>query len=472
MTKIFATLQAFKRKIESFNSSDNIKIAPLQENNSKESGWKLWFTKRNAYIFAAFADIGILLVIAIFAANPAAKMISPLLNQNQNLAPLTSDQTKKGYEVFGFAPYWTFNKLENVDFEVLTTMAYFGVELDGEGNLDKSGKGYETYKSDYATEIFKKAHRSGTRVLLTITQMKNAPIKDLMDSPDAQQNAIDQIIAEVESRGIDGVNIDMEYTGNPGDDYRQKFSTFMANLTTQLKQSQPNAHISVSVYASAVKEPKIYDIASIGKTVDTVFMMAYDFAVAGSANAIPTAPLYGHKEGKYWFDVSTAVDQFIERMPSEKLVLGVPWYGYNYAVQTPTVKTATAKGYYSTYKKGRRTYSYYVPAPKAYAQTYSIVANEVNADSEGVTDYKEGFDEFGKVSYKAYNVNGTWRMVFIDDVKSLTYKYDFAKDKKLAGVGMWALGFDNGKQEMWDLLRDKFGAKEYADAVITGREIN
>ena len=483
VTNPLATLQAFKRKIESFKSPNNNKVAPLQENAElgslqeiapKPFSFKQLFTKRNFYIFAAFADLGILMVLAIYAANPVSQMVTPLLTPTQNLEPLTNAQTKKGYEVFGFAPYWTFNKLQNVDFEVLTTMAYFGVEVDGEGNLDRESKGYETYKSEYATEVFKKAHKSGTRVLLTVTQMKNQPIKDLMDSPEGQQNAINQIIDEVESRGIDGVNVDMEYTGNPGDAYRQKFSTFMENLTVQMKTRMPNSQVSVSVYASAVKEPKIYDIAAIGKTVDHVFMMAYDFAVAGSANAIPTSPLYGHKEGKYWFDVSTAVDQFLEKMPSEKLVLGVPWYGYNYAVQTPTVKTATAKGYYSSYKKGRKTYSYYVPAPKAYAQTYTIVTNDVTADTEGITNYQEGFDEYGKVSYKAYYVQatGTWRMVFIDDVKSLSYKYDFAKDKNLGGVGMWALGFDNGKSEMWELLRDKFGTKEYADGKITGRQIN
>ncbi len=478
VNNVVATLKAFKRKIDSFQIPQNIKIVPLRENSefriqNSEFSWRQFFTKRNFYIFAAFADLGILMMIVFFAASPTAQLIQPIFRNPQKLEPLTDQQSKKGYEVFGFAPYWTFNKLQNVDFNVLTTIAYFGVELNGNGELDKNSKGYETYKSDYATDIFRKAHSSGTRVLLTVTQMKNQPIRDLMDSPEAQQNAITQIVQEVKSRGIDGVNIDMEYTGNPGDEYRQKFSTFMADLKTAMSNELPGSKLSVSVYASAVKEPKIYNIAELGGTVDHVFMMAYDFAVAGSDNAIPTAPLYGHKEGKYWFDIATAVNQFTNVMPAEKLVLGVPWYGYNYAVSEPTVKTATTKGYYTYYKKGRKTYRTYVPI-KSYAQTYTIVSNEVNADAEGITNYQEGFDEYGKVSWKAYYVPsaGTWRMVFIDDVKSLAYKYDFAKDKGLGGVGMWALGFDNGKTEMWDLLKDKFGVKEYADGSITGREIN
>ena len=79
----------------------------------------------------------------------------------------------------------------------------------------------------------------------------------------------------------------------------------------------------------------------------------------------------------------------------------------------------------------------------------------------------------GKVSWKAYYVpsDGTWRMVFIDDPKSLSYKYDFAKDKKLGGVGMWALGFDDGP-EMWTLLKEKFGIKNFADADLVSGRIN
>jgi len=48
-------------------------------------------------------------------------------------------------------------------------------------------------------------------------------------------------------------------------------------------------------------------------------------------------------------------------------------------------------------------------------------------------------------------------MIFLDDSKSLKIKYQFAKEKNLAGVGMWALGFDDGKHELWNLLNLEFG---------------
>lgn len=466
MSKLTHSFKSFFFKNHKKSEMDvSLKLGSLAEITNQKST-KI-FNRKKSIKFFFFASMGLLFALFGVVFTTAVNNI-----RNANLAPLSEGQTKRGSEVFGFAPHWTFNKLDNVDFEVLTTFAYFGVELNPDGSLQRDSNGYEVFKSEKATEVFKKAHKNGTRVLLTITQMKNEPILEFLDSPEAQTNAINQIVSEVKDRGIDGINIDIEYVGNPGSEYRQKFSTFMANLNTQLDREIPNAYLSVSVYASAMKEPKMYDIKNIAPNVDSVFMMAYDFATVGSSNAIPTAPLYGYKEGRYWYDISSAVDAFIEVMPAEKLVLGVPWYGYNYAVQEPTVKTATNKGYTSYYKKGRRTYSQFIPY-KNYAQTYSIVSNKVNAEIEGVTEYKEGFDEMGKVSWKAYYVpsDGTWRMVFIDDPKSLSYKYDFAKDKKLGGVGMWALGFDDGP-EMWTLLKEKFGIKNFADADLVSGRIN
>ncbi|MCL5432603.1 MAG: hypothetical protein M1524_00605, partial [Patescibacteria group bacterium] len=70
------------------------------------------------------------------------------------------------------------------------------------------------------------------------------------------------------------------------------------------------------------------------------------------------------------------------------------------------------------------------------------------------------WDDYGKVGWKGYYLaDGTWRMLFIEDVKSLGIKFDYAMAKNLGGVGMWALGFDDGRTEFWDLLRYKFGEK-------------
>lgn len=365
-----------------------------------------------------------------------------------SVSPL--QKKNKDHEVFGFAPYWKLNELGNIDFNVLTTLAYFSIPVNADGNLNAQDPGYIGFESQSATDLFTKAHQAGTRVVLTITQMDNASIQQLLDNPSAQDLAINQTTNFVKSRGIDGVNVDFEYTGDPGSSYRNEFSTFVQNLSDKMHQEVQGSKVSVSVYATAVKNPQLDDISALSKSSDTIFMMAYDFATGSSDVAMPTAPLYGYKAGKYWYDISTAVEDFLTVMPSQKLILGLPWYGYNYAVSSPSINATTYSGYYSN----------------SLTQTYADIQNLDPSQTSG-------WDPYGEVGWKAYYdpTSGVWRMVFVEDTRSLGIKYDFAKSKNLAGVGIWALGFDNGTQELWNSLEGKFGIK-YADAKITGKPIN
>lgn len=384
-----------------------------------------------------------------FKVTDLPKIISPLAAAT-GLQPL--QETKKGYQVYGYAPHWTFNNLDNVDFNVLTTFAYFGVPLMPDGNLDRTDPGYTTFMSEKATQIFQRAHDAGTKVNLTVTLMDNDQILAFLDNPQAQENAVNQIVSEVKNRGIDGVSIDIEYAGKPDDSYRPKFTNFVAQVSDRMHREIPNSQVTVAVYALSAKQPQLYDIGAIAQHSDSVFMMAYDFAVKGSTNAAPTAPLYGHKEGQYYYDIATAVEDFLKVMPSEKLILGVPYYGYNYLVYTPEVKSET-----------RPAWSW---RGQPAVQTYSIAQANVNPNMEGITEYREGWDDNAKVSWRAYKVaeTDTWRMLFLEDEKSLGIKYDFAKSQGLGGVGIWALGFDNGHTELWSLLSNKFGVKNMADS--------
>lgn len=400
-------------------------------------------------IIAFLTTLFLILLILPFFNNYSSNLLSGLGSSKNDSAIIKVK--KNAHEVFGFAPYWTLNKLDNVDFSVLTTLAYFGLPIKGDGNIDKSDRGYIAFHSEKASSLFARAHKNGTRVVAALTQMDNDEIKSLMDDGIAQETAIVQIIAEVKNRGIDGINVDFEYVGNPGDAYKAKFSKFVKTLSERMHKELPGSQVTVSVYASSVRYPKIYDVGALADSTDGIFMMAYDFATVGSDKVIPTAPLYGYKEGKYWYDISTAVDDFLSVMPSNKLILGLPWYGYDYPVAQPEIKADKDNGYYSWYWYRGRKYKKFIARPKAHASTYAI-ARDGNERS--------GWDEMGQVGWRAYQDNDGWRMIFLDDVRSLGIKYDFAKDKRLGGVGMWALGFDHGNNEMWELLANKFGKKQ------------
>lgn len=404
------------------------------------------------------AVVGIMIIVLLSTIFPIKPLSGEGVSLRRPLSPLAGSaysikQQPDSKEVFGFAPYWTINKLSAVDFNTLTTLAYFDAPVDGNGDIDRSSPGYTTFKSQKATDLFETAHAHNTRVVLTVTQMKPGPILALMDSDEAQANAINQIVDEVQNRGIDGVNVDLEMSGDPGPYYRAKYTRFVGALTDKMHEVNPNSRVTVSVYAASVKSPKIYDIAGLAGASDGIFMMAYDFAPARAQHAIPTAPLYGYRDGTYWYDVSTAVDDFLTQMPADKLILGVPWYGYNYPVSSPEIKSATLSA--------------------GVSQTYAAYQDKVNPDMDA-SSYTEGWDDRGKVGWRAYSSGRGWRMVFTEDQNSLGIKADFAKQKDLAGIGIWALGFDGGYGDLWNVIRNKFGTKftevSLVDRVISREE--
>ncbi len=417
------------------------------------------FTQSEFVRYAGLCVAWVLFLFTIFFQPIHKNILSPIVSSIKPLQSLQEDEIKDyKYEIFGFLPYWNFNHTNSIDYEALTTLAFFDVKVSPSGNLITDDAGYKAFVSDKATRIFRTAHKNGVRVVLTLTLMDNDHIKMLLDDASAQERLIKQSADLVRRRGIDGINIDIEYDGDAGPIYRQKFTTFASNMTKNMHEEVPASKVTVSVYASGVRYPKVQNIKEVAQVTDGIFMMGYDFAVSSSEIAMPTAPLGGFKEGKYWYDVSTAVEDFLTVMPADKLILGTPWYGLNFEVYEPAFKAETVSQYYW----GRR----------GILQTYNNVKNLVHPNRDDTTEFKTGWDEVGQVGWKAYYtpVSGTWRMVYMDDPRSLGAKYDFAKEKKLLGVGIWAVGFEGNNNEMWDVLRQKFGTK-IADIRISQKPI-
>jgi hypothetical protein len=52
----------------------------------------------------------------------------------------------------------------------------------------------------------------------------------------------------------------------------------------------------------------------------------------------------------------------------------------------------------------------------------------------------------------------SWRQAWYDDDTSLTAKYARVLSEDLAGIGIWALGYDGTRPELWAVLGNAFGA--------------
>jgi hypothetical protein len=137
-------------------------------------------------------------------------------------------------EVFGFAPYWELSSAGSWRYDLLTTVAYFGLDLRGDGNFDTSTPGWAGWSSQRLTDLVTRAHQHGTRVVVVIKQFDEGTINQIVSNPASSQTAITNTVNAIAVRGLDGVNVDLEGAANPR--YPQlpdAVTTFMANLSTR-----------------------------------------------------------------------------------------------------------------------------------------------------------------------------------------------------------------------------------------------
>src|SRR4029078_4550050 len=79
-------------------------------------------------------------------------------------------------QVYGFLPYWEVNGASTkLNYNVLSTIAYFSVGATAAGNLKKRDAdgtrttGWGGWTSSSMTSVINAAHRKGTRVVLTVS---------------------------------------------------------------------------------------------------------------------------------------------------------------------------------------------------------------------------------------------------------------------------------------------------------------
>lgn len=340
----------------------------------------------------------------------------------------------KGKEVFGFAPYWTLSKMDHIDWDILTTFAYFSLPVNTNGTISKNTYEWQVFEGDQLGSLFKKADDNNVRKVVTLTMMNASSIENFLNDPTAWENVSHASVDILKDKDLDGVNIDFEYI--PRNDYLKKqFSSFVDTYTKILNENIDNPYITVSVLASSVRFAKIYDIEHLAKTTDGVFMMAYDFYYPGSETIGPSAPLYGYNNGNgpFWYDVSTSIDDFLKVASADKIIMGVPYYGWNYPASFSSPDSSRSYG-------------------RAFATTLTSASDTKLISTTPVG----GWDDTAKVSWRGYWDESGWHIVYLEDAKSLSYKYDFARSRGLAGVGIWALGYDHGEDTLWSTIKSSF----------------
>jgi spore germination protein YaaH len=333
-------------------------------------------------------------------------------------------------KVFGWHPYWaSATAYQSYDYDVLTHLSYFSYETD-----TLTG-GYKTINGWDQTPVIDWAHQRGVKVMLTVTNFgttsNNALLKDTL----RQNFMIKTLIALLKSRNGDGVNFDLELVSLA---HRANLVAFIGRAVKKIKAELPDAEISMAT--PAVDWSGSWDLPALAGLCNYLIVMGYDYYYSGSATAGPVAPLEGES-----YNITKTINTYLNAgVPPYKLMLGTPWFGYNWPVVS-SARKATVSG-------------------KGVALTY-MAAVDLAAT------YGKTFDEATKVPWLSYkDASNIYHQAWFDDATSYGYKYNLVNARNLAGIGIWALSYEKGDAAIWNGIKAAFSTTGIDDAILLEKD--
>lgn len=337
--------------------------------------------------------------------------------------------------VYGFLPYWNLQKA--VIQPELTHLAYFGLTVGPTGQIvtqtdDGTEPGYSKLQSDQWLELEQQVKAKNGKIDIVIAQFNADAITSLLSSEAAHEKFLTSLDSILLAYPVSGINIDLEYNGEVTPKLRDANTAFMRKLRQHLNQKYRNVKLSVDVYASAAAEPQLWDIPALAKEVDYFIIMAYDFHRRSSQQAGPVAPLFGGKE--LWNqDINHYLKVFLSQVSNQQILLGVPFYGYEW--QTNAL-TAQAQTYPDT------------GATASYERVQSILADAKKLRAT------ENWHETALAPYITYTEDGKYYVVYYENAKSLEYKLEYVRQLDLAGIAIWALGYEGNSRDLWEPIKN------------------
>lgn len=380
--------------------------------------------------------IGLLVLAAVFS---SAAAVGYAVLYQRSLQPLEEISLEKPIPLpppemevfFGFLPFW---QLKNGYIpKELTHVAYFSLPVEGDGEWRKKdgtapNPGWRTFQSDRFHDLRIQTLANNQKLILTLSMLEDATITQFLDSQTAQATLIRNTRELLSTYSVDGINLDVEYASPASALQRRQFNAFVKEFSKELSRFDPKPELSIDVYATASKPTQLWDIVTLAPLVDHIVIMGYDFHQRSSPVAGPVAPLYGKSAGRWDADIMTSLKDLTLSAPPEKLILGIPLYGYEWKTSDPQLGSPTfpRTGRTATLKQVREL----------------LVKPDVSLH----------WDWDAVSPYLTYSHEGETKVVSFEDESSLQYKLHIARQAGFAGVAFWALGFADENDPVWNLL--------------------
>lgn len=240
-------------------------------------------------------------------------------------------------------------------------------------------------------------------------------VHQVLADPQKRRALVMNIFYLLKNKGFAGVCIDIENI-HPYD--RGLYTQFLAELASRLKPA--GYRIIAAVPAKTTDAPSggwsdNFNYAAVGKYVDFVAVMAYDEHTGYSSNNAGPIASAG------WVD--RVVEYALTKLPPEKILLGIPGYGFDWNYGDGTSR-------YLSYRLAMDT-------AKRYGKS-------IRWDAQSQVPYFNYTDK-----------KGFWHSVYFENASSTAAKLDVVNKYNLGGIALWRLGMED--PATWRVIAGKFG---------------
>ncbi len=275
--------------------------------------------------------------------------------------------------------------------------------ISSEGGLVSS-------KADAA--YVEEAHRKGYKVWALINNSFDKDLtRQILQSEDAQERVIRQLLVYSSLYHLDGINLDFE---NIYREDKDKLTRFVSRIATALREQGVVVSLDMTVPQGSDTWSQCYDRKGLAAVVDYVMVMTYDETWRSS-------PRSGSVASLNW--VERGIQATLAEVPAEKLLLGLPFYMREW--EEPADGQGPAK-----------------------ATTLSMVDAERKIREKNLT--LQWLEDKGQYYTEYYEQDKRYR-IWLEDERSIAAKVALVGPYRLAGVASWRKGFE--RETIWPVIQ-------------------
>lgn len=290
----------------------------------------------------------------------------------------------------------------NIDMEILkrylpflTYLSIFSYQIKPDGSLTSLNE----------EALIREAYRFNVAPLMVITNISRPGefssdlIREILQDESKQNLLISNIIDVMNNKGYFGADFDFEYL-YPED--RELYNNFMRKAADRLHSRGYTISAALAPKTRADQPGLLYeahDYHAHGNTDDHIILMTYEWGYLFS-EAMPVAPINL---------VEQVITFAVSQIPSEKILMGIPNYGYDFLVPRIEGKPAT------------------------------LLTNLGAVELAAQVDAEILFDEIAQSPYFDYYIDDAHHQVHFEDARSIESKILLAVEFNLGGLSIWTL---------------------------------